>query len=133
MRELSRSAISRVSGGQINTTSEGMAVAGAIGGGVVASKIIETVGGGSITGLIEKMGMAALPIGAVGAAGIGASWYAGKEAGTWLYDNSETVRSVSGKAVEAVMEFKFAEYFERNYGDSAGFPRTSDGQMAFDP
>jgi hypothetical protein len=107
MRELSRSAITRVSGGQ---TGDGMAIAGGIGGGVVASHIIETVGGGSISGLVEKVGVAALPVGVAAAVGILSAGAAGYAAGSWVSD-----------------------YYERYYGPSAGFPRTSDGQMAFDP
>jgi hypothetical protein len=42
-----------------------------------------------------------------------------------LLHPSENVREYSGKAVAAVMEFSFADYYERYYGDSASFARTS--------
>ena len=65
----------------------------AIGGGVGASYAIEGAGG------LAKLGAAGVGVGAAAFAGLYASWVAGFEVGSYLYEHSETVRDFSQQVV----------------------------------
>lgn len=92
MKSLNESDLSLVAGG--DQTTENLTLAGAIGAGVGASKLIARAGG--LAALSESL---MLPVSAATISGLAASAVAGYRLGTAIYENSETVRNGAEKVV----------------------------------
>ena len=78
-----------------------LAISGGIGGGVVASNIVQAAGG---WGAVGEMGVSGLALGPAAGVGILSAGAAGFAAGTLLYEHSETVQDVSQAVVGRVIE-----------------------------
>lgn len=93
MKVIEKNLLANIVGGSEAT--DNLTIAGAIGAGYGASKYLTRVGG--FAALSES---AALTFGAATVAAGAASGYAGFQAGTYAYNNSQTVRDVAGAAFD---------------------------------
>jgi hypothetical protein len=95
----------RVVGGGLGGGGDDNTRSGAIGAGIGGAAVIDAAGGmGALAASSPAIAMGAA---AATATGIGATLSVSFEAGSWLYNNNETVRGVAGQAVENVMENGF--------------------------
>ena len=93
MKVIDKNLLANIVGGSEAT--DNLTIAGAIGAGYGASRYLTRVGG--FTALSES---ATLTFGAASVAGVLASGYVGFQAGSYAYNNSQTVRDVAGAAFD---------------------------------
>lgn len=133
MQVLTKESVRVVGGGGATVGEDGRGGAGAIGAqvgavgaGVGGASVIDAAGGlGALAASSPTVAMAAT---AAYATGLGAAGSLGYAAGTWLYNNSETVRGVAGEAVGSIMENGFwntvGDGFSTMFTDSLGGGRS---------